>query len=231
MRIRDLMTTDIITIGPQASLKEAARRMLEAAVSGLPVTDGEGNLVGIVTEADFLAAESERGNKGRASRLLRLFTGDAEPLARERRVGDVMTTELVTIGPDAHHPEAARIMEKTGVKRLPVVDGSKLRGLVSRADILRAFARTDEEILDEIMGKIITETLWIDPERVQVSSEDGDVKLSGRLGVRSDAQLLVELTKRVDGVASVSDDLSWDVDNTRQNRLTPPIGGFPPGAM
>jgi CBS domain-containing protein len=195
MRIRELMTTDVITIGAER----------------LPVTDDDGGLLGIITEADFLATESERGNKGRTARLLRLFTGDAEPFAREQSVGDVMTTDLVTIGLDADHSEAARIMEKTGVKRLPVVDGSKLRGLISRADIVRAFARADHDIIEEITVKLI-------PEK-------------GRLHTRTQAQLLVELSKRVDGVASVTDDLSWDQDDTRQNRLIPPIGGFPPGTM
>jgi CBS domain-containing protein len=229
MRIRDMMTTDVITIGPEASLKEAARRMLEAGVSGLPVTDGEGRLLGIVTEADFLATEVERGNKSRANRLLRLFTGDAEPFTKERNVGDVMTTDLITVDPDADHSEAARIMQKTGVKRLPVVDGSGMRGLVSRADILRAFARSDFEIIEEIEERIIGQTLWVDQEKVEVGSVDGNVTLSGRLGTRTETRLLVELVKRVDGVASVTDQLSWDVDDTRHSPLTPPIEGFPPG--
>lgn len=228
MRIRDLMTTDVITIGPEASLKEAARRMLEAGVSGLPVTDGEGKLVGILTEADFLATESERGRRSRTDRLLRVFTGDVEPFAKERNVGDVMSTEMITVGPDADHTEAARIMEKTGVKRLPVVDGSGLRGLISRADILRAFARPDLEIIEEIEERILGQTLWVDPEKVEVGSVDGNVRLSGRLSTRTEAQLLVELVKRVDGVASVNDGLSWDVDDTRHSPLAPPIEGFPP---
>lgn len=228
MRIRDLMTTDVITIGPEVSIKEAARRMLEAGVSGLPVTDGEGKLVGILTEADFLATESERGRKSRTNRLLRVFTGDVEPFAKERNVGDVMSTEMITVGPDADHTEAARIMEKTGVKRLPVVDGSGLRGLISRADILRAFARADLEIIEEIEERILGQTLWVDPEKVEVGSVDGNVTLSGRLSTRTEAQLLVELVKRVDGVASVNDRLSWDVDDTRHSPLAPPIEGFPP---
>lgn len=228
MRIRDLMTTDVITVGPEASLKEAARRMVEAAVSGLPVTDGEGKLVGIVTEADFLATESERGRKSRTTQLLRLFTGDTEPFVKERKVGDVMSTDLITVGPDADHSEAARIMEKTGVKRLPVVDGSGLRGLISRADILRVFARSDLDIIEEIEEKIVGQTLWIEPEKVEVGSVDGNVTLSGRLDTRTEAQLLVELAKRVDGVAAVNDRLSWDADDTRHSRLAPPIEGFPP---
>lgn len=229
MRIRDLMTPDVIAISPSAPLKEAARRMVEAGISGLAVTDDAGNLVGIITEADFLSTESERSGTSRASRLLRLFTGDAEPFSKERRVEDVMTHDLITIGPDADHSEAARIMERTGVKRLPVVDGGKVRGVVSRADILRAFTRADLEIIEEIEIALLRRTLWVDPERVDVRCEDGNVRLSGRLDTRTDAQLLVELVKRVDGVASVADELSWEVDNTKQHRLTPPTGGFPPG--
>lgn len=229
MRIRDLMTTDVITISPASSLKEAARRMVEAGISGVPVTDDAGNLLGIITEADFLSTESERSGTSRAARLLRVFTGDAEPFSQERRVEDVMTRDLITVGPDADHSEAARIMERTGVKRLPVVDGGNLRGVVSRADILRAFTRADQEIIEEIEETLVRKTMWIDPERVEVRSEDGNVRLSGQMGTRTDAQLLVELGKRVDGVASVDDELSWELDNTRQNRLTPPTGGFPSG--
>lgn len=229
MRIRELMTTDVITISPASSLKEAARRMVEAGISGIPVTDDAGKLLGIITEADFLSTESERSGTSRALRLLRVFTGDAEPFSQERRVEDVMTRDVITIGSDADHSEAARIMERTGVKRLPVVDGGKLRGVVSRADILRAFTRADQEIIGEIEETLLRKTMWIDPEGVEVRCDDGNVRLSGRLGTRTDAQLLVELVKRVDGVASVADELSWEVDNTRQHRLTPPNGGFPSG--
>jgi CBS domain-containing protein len=114
-------------------------------------------------------------------------------------------------------------MRRSGVKRIPVLDGSgKLVGIVSRSDILRAFVRPDGEIVDEINGELLRKILWIDPKRVDIICEDGNVSLSGRLETRSDAQLLIELTRRLDGVVSVADGLRWEVDNTKVEMTTPP---------
>lgn len=223
MKINELMTTDVLTIGPGTSLKEAARRMLEAGVSGLPVTSDEGELVGIITEADFVSAEADRRTTRRAG-LLRFFTDQPKIPSEERRVGDVMTSDVKVISPDADHAEAARLMQAERVKRLPVVDDGKLVGLVSRADMLKAFARADQEIIDEIEDHVMRKILWIDPNRVTVESIDGNVTLRGKLETRSDANLLVELTKRLDGVASVADHLDWDIDNTKVEMVSPPVG-------
>jgi CBS domain-containing protein len=209
------MTRDVITIGPEAPLKEAARRMIEAGVSGLPVTQGDGSLVGIVTEADFVATEADRRRK-RPAGLLRFLFKEAEIPSQERLVGDVMSTDLITLGPEADHAEAARLMQTEGVKRVPVVDEEgRIVGLVSRSDILRVFARSDAEILEEIEGYVIERVLWIDPKRVDVQCIDGNVTLRGRLETRSDAELLAELTSRVDGVMSVANHLEFEVDNLK----------------
>ena len=167
MRIRELMTTDVLTVGPDTSLKEAARRMLEAGISGLPVTEADGKLVGIITEADFVASEADRRVEQRAG-LLRFFTGQHDLPDHELKVGDVMTTELIVIDPDEDHADAARLMEKQHVKRLPVVEGEKLVGLISRTDMLRAFTRPDQEIIAEINDHVMRKVLWIDPRRVNV---------------------------------------------------------------
>lgn len=222
MKLRDLMTTTVITIGPEASLKEAARRMVEAGISGLPVTDDSGALIGMITEADFVKSESGRRAAKRA-RLLRWLTSQDEVPDDRLAVSDVMTTEVVTLGPDADHAEAARVMRKAGIKRIPVLDGSgKLVGLVSRSDILRAFVRSDRDITEEITDHVMVEVLWIDPRDVEVVCEDGNVAFTGRLPTRSDAQLLVDLTRRLDGVASVKDGLTWKVDNTKLQMVAPP---------
>lgn len=218
MRVRELMTEDVITIGPDAPLKEAARRMLEAGVSGLPVTD-DGKLLGIITEADFVAGEAER--RGRRAGLLHFLDRRHEVPSQERSVGDVMTSPVVTIGPESDHAEAARIMGKNKVKRLPVVENDKLVGLLSRSDALRAFVRSDKEIIDEIKDYVLAKVLWIEPSKVEVGCEDGNVTLRGRLETRSDANLLVELASRLDGVASVREDLSWEFDNTKVDIATP----------
>jgi CBS-domain-containing membrane protein len=220
------MTRDVITIGPDAPLKEAARRMIEAGVSGLPVTDTDGALLGVITEADFVATEADRRQK-RPAGLLRFLYTDAEPPSRERVVEDVMTKDLIVLGPEADHAEAARLMQTEGVKRIPVVDeDDRLVGLVSRSDILRIFARPDNEILEEIEDDVIGRILWIDPRRVEIKSVNGNVVLRGRLETRSDAELLAELTGRLDGVVSVENHLEFDIDNLKLD-----MTGIPPGIV
>lgn len=226
MRIRDLMTTDVVTVSPHASLKEAARRMLDQGISGMPITE-DGALVGIITEADFVASEADRRAETRAG-LLRFLHRDEDIPSQERRVGDVMTTEVVTIHPEADHAEAARLMQSKKVKRVPVVEDGKLVGLISRADMLRAYTRSDSDILDEITEHVMRKILWIDPRRVTVRSVEGNVVLSGKLETKSDVTLLVELTKRLDGVTSVKDGLTYEVDNTKLEMTSPPVG-FPTG--
>ncbi len=222
MRIRDLMTTDVKTIDAAAPLKEAARHMLEAGISGMPVTDGD-KLVGIITEADFVHNEADRRVEKRAG-LLRLLHHDHDIPSQDRLVGDVMTRALLVIDPEEDHAVAARLMEKHRIKRIPVVEGDKLVGLVSRADMLRAYVRPDSDIVDEINSHVMKEILWIDPKRVDVDCVDGNVSLQGRLETKSDASLLVELTKRLDGVTSVHDHLDFEVDNTKLEMVSPPMG-------
>ena len=213
MRIRDLMTTDVITVGPDTSLKEAARRMLGAGVSGLPVTDS-GQLVGIITEADFVATEAERGAKKRAG-LLRLFVRENGISSSERNVADVMTRDVQTVSPDSDHVEAARMMQVNRVKRLPVVADGTIVGLISRSDMLRVFVRPDKDIIEEIRTDVMKKVMWLDPNRVSIACDDGNLVLTGNMETKSDAELLVELTKRLDGVASVADHLTWEIDNTK----------------
>jgi CBS domain-containing protein len=223
MRVKDLMTKGLITVGSDESLKEAARRMIEAGISGLLVTDGDGELQGVITEADFVKAESGR-RAGKRARLLRWFSnGEPKIPSSQRLVRDVMTSEVITLGPNADHAEAARVMQRAGIKRVPIVDRDGLPiGIVSRSDILRAFARPDSEIVDEVVDHIIGDVLWIDPRRVHVISVDGNVTLNGQLETRSDATLLEDLVRRVDGVVSLASSLSWEVDNSKLEMVPPP---------
>jgi CBS domain-containing protein len=219
MKIRDLMTTNVITVAPEVPLKEAARRMIEAEVSGLPVTDKSGALVGVITEADFVKAESGRRAATRA-RLLRWLTNQQEMPNERQTVDNVMTKDVITLPPDADHAEAARVMNKARIKRVLIVDESgKLCGLVSRSDILRAFARPDLEIIEEIRGRLLKEVLWINPIIVDVKCDDGNVSLRGHLETRNDAQLLLELTRGLDGVVSVKDQLTWQDEGTESRGM------------
>lgn len=225
MRVKDLMTTELITVGRESSLKAAARRMIEAGISGLLVTDVGGRLEGVITEADFVKTESGRRPAKRA-RLLQWFSnGQPKFPSNERLVGDVMTADVITLGPNADHAEAARLMQQAGIKRVPIVDkDGRPVGIVSRSDILRAFARPDSEIIDEIVDHIVGDVLWIDPRRVQVISVEGNVTLTGRLETRGDANLLEDLVRRVDGVVSLSSSLGWEIDNTKLEMVPPPPG-------
>ncbi len=214
MRVRQLMTEDVITIGPEAPLKGAARRMIEAGVSGLPVIDDKGRLIGIITEADFVKTEASRGARRRAG-LLRWFASDEGLPREERTVGDAMSAPVLTVGPDEEHTQAARLLMKNRVKRVPVVEEGQLIGLLSRVDLLRSFVRSDHEIIEEIKDDVMKRILWIEPDRVDVICVDGNVKLTGMLNTHSDAKLLATLTERLDGVASVDSRLTWELDNRR----------------
>lgn len=228
MRVRDLMTADVITIGRDASLKEAARRMIEAGVSGLVVPGDDGTLAGVITEADFVKGESGRRPKKRA-RILSWFSHDEEVPQFERIVGDVMTSDVVTIDPGSDHAEAARIMQSQKIKRLPVIEDGALVGIISRSDILRAFARPDEDIVTELRDHVMKKVLWVDPKRVEVNVVEGNVVLEGQLETKSDAVLLEDLAGRLDGVVSVKSRLTWEVDNTKLEMVSPPPGVPTPG--
>lgn len=225
MKVSQLMSPEVITVGRDAPIKEAARRMIEAGVSGLVVTNGRCSIQGVITEADFVKTESER-RAGKRARLLRWFSREEPEVPdTERVVGDVMTTEVITLDVEADHAEAARLMRKANIKRVPILDDKGcLVGILSRSDIMRAFARPDAEIVGEITGHVMREVLWVDPRRVKIRCMDGNLVLEGRLETKSDVTLLEALARRVDGVVSLASHLSWDIDNTKLEMVPPPPG-------
>lgn len=219
MRVIDVMTTDVVTVVPEDSLKDAARKMVNNRVSGLPVVS-DGRLAGMVTEADFLQKEVEREHPA-AQRLLAAVFGGEEPHDEAITVAEVMATTVATIEPEATLSEAARVMASKGFKRLPVIDSDgTLLGVVSRADIVNAFTRPDEVIEDEIREDVARRVLFVEPDSFSVVVEEGVVKLSGEMPTRTDARLLHELTRRLDGVVAVEDELTWKVDDQKIERGT-----------
>ncbi|MCZ6462513.1 MAG: CBS domain-containing protein [Actinobacteria bacterium] len=202
MNVVDLMTTEVIAVSRDTGLREAARLMFRNRVSGLPVTEPDGTLIGIITEADFLRLEVERQERARD---------------RVATVGEVMSIGVVTIRPEMEIYEAAKIMAVQEVKRLPVVDDdNRLLGVISRADIVSIFTRPDDVIEDEIREDLLRRVLLIDPDELGVSVTNGVVALSGEVGTRAEASMLEELTNRLDGVFGVETKLTWlhaDVDD------------------
>jgi CBS-domain-containing membrane protein len=223
MKVRDLMTTDPVTTAPDASLKEAARLMVRNQVSGLPVMEGD-KIVGILTEGDYLRQEADREQPYRLTLLEAIFgdgTGEPPPV---EKVSEVMTERVHTIRPNATISEAARVMSKRSIKRLPVVDDEgKLLGVISRADIVNAFTKPDEVIEDEIREDLIRRLLFLEPDAVDVSVADGVVTLRGELENRTEAHLLEELTRRIAGVVRVDSHLEFEVDDERIGKMYPPM--------
>ena len=221
MNVRDLMTTDPLTVSPDTLLKEAARTMVRNKVSGLPVLV-DGALVGIVTEGDFLRQEANRGQPYRFSLLDALFgEGPSDPPAAET-VAEVMTELVISTTPEVTIGEAARAMANKRVKRLPVVDeDGVLVGIISRADVVNAFTKPDEIIEDEIREDIVRRLLFLDPQEVGVAVDDGVVTLEGEMENRTEAHLLEELARRVEGVVRVNSQLTFLVDDQKAERQYP----------
>ena len=192
MIVAELMTEEVITIAPETSILEAARLMLQHKISGLPVVDAARNLVGIVTEGDFLRRQ-ETGTQRHRPRWLEFIVGPGKLAAeytheRGRKVGEVMTEEVYTATEDMPLEQAVHLMERHRIKRLPVTRGRTVVGIVTRANILRTVVRLAHEAqpasADDtgIRAKLVEEFKkmpWTPP--VSVAVKDGVVKLSGVL--------------------------------------------------
>jgi len=215
VKVSDVMTQEVKTISGDAPLKEAASIMVKAGISGLPIVDDERKVIGIITEADFVAAEANRSWGRQRRRLLASFLGETE-VPQARIVADAMTKKPHTIDRGSSVTEAARMMTDLKVKRLPVVtpDGT-LEGIISRADVMGAFARDDDLLNAELVDDVVIGVLQLDPEQVSVDVVDGMVTLSGTVPTRSEARLLEELAVRVEGVISVESEVIWGVDDTK----------------
>jgi len=214
VKVSDVMTSEVKTISGDEPLKEAARVMVNAGISGLPVVDDDRKVIGIITEADFVSAEADRSWGRQRRSLLANFLGEAEH-PKAKTVEDSMTKNPHTIDASSTVTEAARKMTELKVKRLPVVtpDGT-LCGIISRADVMRTFTRPDEELRAEIISDVIVGVLHIDPGKLSVEVVDGVVELGGIVESRSDGRLLQELAVRIEGVISVNSDVSWTNDDS-----------------
>ena len=180
----------------------------------MPVVDSDLQVLGVVSEADILAKEGSEPRSGGG--FLQWLVDPGDPWITARfdavTVGEAMSTPAQTITPDRPIAEAATIMLDEGVNRLPVVDtDGKLVGLVSRGDLVRAFARPDDEIRREIEEDVVRKTLWLDPATLDVTVTNGIVTLAGDVASAADAELLPTLTRKIPGVVGVSSSLTYRV--------------------
>ena len=215
MKIEKLMSESAIAVGPETPLREVAVLLAEHRISGLPVVGERLQVLGVVSEADILL--KEQGPGAQHGRIVGwLLAGGRADTAKlsARTAGEAMTSPAITIRPGTHVSAAARLMTENGIKRLPVVDaGGALLGIVTRADLVRAFARPDREIEHEILEDVMFRTLWLEQPRVTVRVERGEVRLAGKLERRSDAELLERFVALVPGVVTVSSTLRWSWDD------------------
>jgi CBS domain-containing protein len=204
MRVDEIMTRDVVSVPPEMSLKDVARALAARGISGVPVCDPDGVVLGVVTEADILRKE-----EGIDPDLGRTLTWIAKRLDDElskvvaHTAADAMTSPALTVRPGQSTADAARIMVDQRINRIPVVADGKLVGIVSRADLVRAFTRSDAEIEREIREDVLLRVMLVNPAGFAVSVLDGSVSLSGQVASRDDAQMLVRCVRRVPGVVDV----------------------------
>lgn len=214
MRVRDVMTVNVAAVGQSATLKQVAQLMVEREISGVPVINSERRVVGVISEADIIVkAASRPESAGVLGRFFAPEAADPRHLAATT-AGQAMTAPAVTIDADQSVAEAARLMVEHKVNRLPVLVDGKLAGIVSRADIVRAFTRSDQEIWEELRNEIIPTKLWIAPQELDVTVTGGQVKVAGRVTTRTEVDLVEAFAWRIPGVVSVDcSELTWEADD------------------
>lgn len=226
MKVRDVMTTEVVTVGPATSLKDVIEQMVRAGVSGVPVVDGD-RLLGIVTEADCISKEAYGHRRRRALALLGdVLTGRDHPWVAKAAglaAADVMSAHPVVCRPGDDVASAARTMLEHGVKRMPVVEDGRLRGIVSRQDVLRTFDRSDDAIAGDVAEALTTHPNLPDDCHVRSSVADGVVTLVGDVRYEWDEAAVVAIVRSVPGVLDV-------VSTLRHRHRNPRTSANPWGA-
>ncbi|MFE0385312.1 CBS domain-containing protein [Streptomyces bungoensis] len=200
--VNDVMTRTVVALRTGAAFKDIVRTLRDWRVSALPVLDGEGRVVGVVSEADLLPKEEyPEGDVGHGAQVRHL--ADVRK-AEAVTAAALMTAPAVTVAPEATLAHAARLMARSGVKRLPVVDrAGALEGIVSRSDLLKVFLREDEDIAEEVRREVVVRLFGTCLSPVGVEVRDGVVTLTGRLDDPTLVPLATLLARAVPGVVDV----------------------------
>jgi CBS domain-containing protein len=214
-QVRDVMATEVITALDDASFAELATLLADQRISAVPIVDRFEAVVGVVSWTD-LQDKIDVDEPGDNLRVGWWHRSAPPPLRWPSGTAwQVMSVPPLTIGLDASLPAAGRMMFRRNVGRLLVVDDNgRLRGIVTRSDLLKVHARLDAVILDEVLQQVLRGTLMIEPGAVQATVDDGVVTLTGRSALKTTALAAVRLTEAVAGVTGVVDRLGFDVDDT-----------------
>jgi CBS domain-containing protein len=220
MRVGDVMTRNVVSVRPDDTILKAARLMLQNRISGLPVVDAKGGLVGMVTEGDFLR-RSEIGTERRRPKWIEFVLGPgriAEEYAHAsgRKVEEVMTQDPVTVGEDVSLATVVELMECNRIKRLPVLRDGKVVGIISRANLVRALvslarepkvsAGDDSALRDRILAAFAAHPWAV---HIDVTVKDGVAELWGTITDERMRKAYVVATENVPGVRQVHDHIVW----------------------
>ena len=217
MKAKDIMTTQVATATPDMSVRDVATLMLDKGISGIPVVDGEGQLKGLVSEGDLMRRVETGTDQQRQSWWLKLVTMSQDDAAdyvksHSTRVADVMTHPVISVSPDSDISEVAMLLEKHRIKRVPVVDGGRLVGLVSRADLLRALAvasrieeasADDNTIRDRLLEHLEKQSWY--RGTINVIVKDGIVNLWGVYEDASQHEAFLVAARETPGARGVED--------------------------
>lgn len=223
MKAAAIMKAPVIWVRPETAIADAARSMLENHISGLPVVDHSSAVVGMLTEGDLLR-RTETGTERHRPRWLEFLIGPGRLAhdyveAHARKVGEIMSTDVVSVNPQDELAEVVRLMERRHIKRVPVLEDQKVIGIISRADLVRALIRllppakpdrdlTDAEIRERILVEI-DKQLWAPRASIDVQVKDGVVDLHGTVIDERERTALAVLIECIPGVKAIHDHLVW----------------------
>ncbi|MFK4104261.1 CBS domain-containing protein [Streptomyces sp. NPDC019531] len=221
-KVGSVMTTDVVRAAYGTPFKEVARLLAAHRISGLPVVDEDDKVIGVISETDLLARQAATPEPYEPRRRFAFLSGLTRGARRQaakahaRTAGRLMTAPPVTAHADDTIVEAARTMAQHQVERLPVLDeADRLVGIVTRRDLLQVFLRPDKEIRDEVIEDVLGRTLWLPPRSIDVSVVQGVVTLTGHMERKSETEIALSMTARIDGVVGVVDRLTYRLDDAR----------------
>jgi CBS domain-containing protein len=227
MRAREFMSVPVVSVRADATFKDVVEQMVAHNVSGVPVIDHSGTLVGILSESDILAQLMPGKPEGGLLGLLDPFaqTPWTTHKLTAHTAAEIMTTQVITAGPKASFRELVYLMTAHDVNRIPIVEGGRVIGIVTRADLLKAIARSDETITQEARWRLLYD-LSINPAALKISTHDGIIVVAGEVATRSEAELVTRWVAGIDGAVDVDTSaLRYRLDDLH---IKSPGGGLEP---
>jgi CBS domain-containing protein len=213
MKVGEIMTQDVITVAPQTPIREAASLMVDHGISGLPVVDERGTLVGVLSEGDLILRQRARQRVP----WWRAFFQDGERLARDYQkaagttVVEVMTKAVISVSPDLPIEAAALILDQRRIRRVPVVAGGRVVGIVSRGDLVKVLARapspvggppSDSQLVSEMRERLAKEP-WVSHQGIVVDAENGEIVIWGLVASEAEKSAVETMARALPGVKGV----------------------------